>query len=127
MSVGRLVAGGPHYYALRPDSDVGGEVYERMLLERLPAHGIDLVLFTSLSARAQQEPPAPPSPVLAPAPDLVRHEVDGIGAAESDDQHGRFFADADYLLLRPRRRDLDYAIPSPKENRRVQQAMVKAK
>ncbi|MDQ6818775.1 MAG: glycosyltransferase [Actinomycetota bacterium] len=39
-----LVAAGPHYYALRPDSNVGGEVYERMLLERLPAHGIDLVL-----------------------------------------------------------------------------------
>ncbi len=31
-------------YELRPDSNVGGEVYERMLLERLPAHGIDLIL-----------------------------------------------------------------------------------
>ena len=40
----RLTAGGPHYYRLRPDSTVGGEVYERMLLERLPAHGIDLEL-----------------------------------------------------------------------------------
>ena len=40
----RLTAGGPHYYTLRPDSTVGGEVYERMLLERLPAHGIDLEL-----------------------------------------------------------------------------------
>jgi glycosyltransferase involved in cell wall biosynthesis len=40
----RLVAGGPHYYTLRPDSAVGGEVYERMLLERLPKHGVDLVL-----------------------------------------------------------------------------------
>ncbi len=44
MSAGRLTAGGPLYYALAPDSNVGGEVYERMLLERLPAHGIDLVL-----------------------------------------------------------------------------------
>jgi glycosyltransferase involved in cell wall biosynthesis len=35
-----LTAGGPHYYALRADSDVGGEVYERELLERLPAHGV---------------------------------------------------------------------------------------
>jgi glycosyltransferase involved in cell wall biosynthesis len=42
--VPRLTAGGPHYYTLRPDSDVGGEVYERMLLERLPAHGVDLEL-----------------------------------------------------------------------------------
>jgi glycosyltransferase involved in cell wall biosynthesis len=42
--VDRLTAGGPHYYTLRPDSTVGGEVYERMLLERLPAHGIDLEL-----------------------------------------------------------------------------------
>ncbi len=40
----RLTAGGPHYYTLRADSTVGGEVYERMLLERLPAHGIDLEL-----------------------------------------------------------------------------------
>jgi glycosyltransferase involved in cell wall biosynthesis len=42
--VRRLTAGGPHYYTLRPDSTVGGEVYERMLLERLPAHGIDVEL-----------------------------------------------------------------------------------
>ena len=40
----RLTAGGPHYYALRPDSTIGGEVYERMLLEHLPAHQIDLAL-----------------------------------------------------------------------------------
>ncbi len=40
----RLRVAGPHYYRLSPHSDVGGEVYERMLLERLPAHGIDVVL-----------------------------------------------------------------------------------
>lgn len=39
----KLTAGGPHYYALRPDSTVGGEVYERELLARLPAHGIDVL------------------------------------------------------------------------------------
>src|SRR6185503_19123598 len=39
----RLTAGGPHFYALRPDSTVGGEVYERELLARLPAHGIDVL------------------------------------------------------------------------------------
>jgi glycosyltransferase involved in cell wall biosynthesis len=42
--VSRLTAGGPHYYTLRPDSTVGGEVYERELLTRLPDHGIDLEL-----------------------------------------------------------------------------------
>jgi glycosyltransferase involved in cell wall biosynthesis len=42
--VAPLRVSGPLSYALRPDSDVGGEVYERMLLERLPAHGIELVL-----------------------------------------------------------------------------------
>jgi glycosyltransferase involved in cell wall biosynthesis len=42
--VQRLTAGGPHYYTLRPDSTVGGEVYERELLARLPAHGIDIEL-----------------------------------------------------------------------------------
>ena len=40
----RLTAGGPHVYTLRPDSTVGGEVYERELLARLPAHGIDVML-----------------------------------------------------------------------------------
>jgi glycosyltransferase involved in cell wall biosynthesis len=40
----RLTAGGPHFYPLRPDSTIGGEVYERELLARLPAHGIDLEL-----------------------------------------------------------------------------------
>lgn len=36
--------GGPHVYPLRPDSDIGGEVYERQLAERLPALGLELVL-----------------------------------------------------------------------------------
>lgn len=44
MSAVRLRAGGPHYYPLRSDSDVGGEIYERELLRRLPEHGIDIVL-----------------------------------------------------------------------------------
>jgi glycosyltransferase involved in cell wall biosynthesis len=34
----------PLLYGLRPDSVVGGEVYERELLRRLPAHGVELVL-----------------------------------------------------------------------------------
>ena len=41
---GRLVVGGPLFYGLRAGSNVGGEVYERMLLEQIPAYGIDLVL-----------------------------------------------------------------------------------
>lgn len=34
----------PLLYGLRPDSDIGGEVYERMLLERLPGLGVALRL-----------------------------------------------------------------------------------
>jgi glycosyltransferase involved in cell wall biosynthesis len=55
--VSRLTAGGPHYYTLRPDSTVGGEVYERMLLERLPAHGIDLELGLPRDHRVAAPPP----------------------------------------------------------------------
>jgi glycosyltransferase involved in cell wall biosynthesis len=50
----RLTAGGPHFYALRPDSTVGGEVYERELLARLPAHGIDLELGLPEKHRARE-------------------------------------------------------------------------
>ena len=52
-----LVAGGPYYYALRPDSNIGGEVYERMLLERLPAHGVDLVLGLPRDNCVRESPP----------------------------------------------------------------------
>jgi glycosyltransferase involved in cell wall biosynthesis len=55
--VPRLTAGGPHYYPLRPDSTVGGEVYERMLLERLPAHGIDLALGLPRDHAVSAPPP----------------------------------------------------------------------
>jgi glycosyltransferase involved in cell wall biosynthesis len=54
----RLTAGGPHYYTLRPDSTVGGEVYERELLERLPDHGIALEL--GLPRDHAVASPAPP-------------------------------------------------------------------
>jgi glycosyltransferase involved in cell wall biosynthesis len=53
----RLTAAGPHYYTLRPDSTMGGEVYERMLLERLPAHGVDLVLGLPRDHRVEAPPP----------------------------------------------------------------------
>jgi glycosyltransferase involved in cell wall biosynthesis len=47
----------PHSYALGQDSDVGGEVYERMLLERLPQHGIELVLGLPRPASQAQRAP----------------------------------------------------------------------
>ena len=53
----RLVAGGPHYYTLRPDSTVGGEVYERELLSRLPAHGIDVALGLPRDHAVTDPPP----------------------------------------------------------------------
>ena len=37
-----LLVGAPEHYPLRPDSVVGGEIYERELLRRLPAHGVEL-------------------------------------------------------------------------------------
>ncbi|MBV9424442.1 MAG: glycosyltransferase family 4 protein [Solirubrobacterales bacterium] len=52
----RLTAGGPHYYPLRAGSDIGGEVYERMLLEHLPGHGIDLVLGLPRDHRVTEPP-----------------------------------------------------------------------
>jgi glycosyltransferase involved in cell wall biosynthesis len=64
----RLRVAGPHYYRLSPDSDVGGEVYECRLLDRLPAQGIDLVLGLPGDHR------------VAPAPagwrvDVLRHRL----------------------------------------------------
>ncbi len=50
-------AGGPHYYTLAPDSNLGGEVYERELLRRLPAHGIELVLGLPRDHRVAETPP----------------------------------------------------------------------
>ncbi|HWF53242.1 MAG TPA: glycosyltransferase family 4 protein [Solirubrobacteraceae bacterium] len=43
-AVSTVRVAGPHAYPLAPGSDVGGEVYERMLLERLPSHGIELIV-----------------------------------------------------------------------------------
>lgn len=54
---GALRVAGPYMYGLRPDSDVGGEVYERMLLERLPAHGIDLLLGMPRDLEVPEPPP----------------------------------------------------------------------
>lgn len=56
MSESRLRAGGPHYYTLRPDSNIGGEVYERMLLGRLPAHGVEPVLGLPRDHRVEPVP-----------------------------------------------------------------------
>jgi glycosyltransferase involved in cell wall biosynthesis len=69
--VSRLTAGGPHYYLLRPDSTVGGEVYERELLARLPEHGVDLELGLARDHRFDSQAritvvPGQPHWVLAP-------------------------------------------------------------
>jgi glycosyltransferase involved in cell wall biosynthesis len=39
-----LTAGGPSVYTLGAGSDIGGELYERELVSRLPAHGVRLVI-----------------------------------------------------------------------------------
>jgi glycosyltransferase involved in cell wall biosynthesis len=39
-----LRVGGPSVYRLAPGSDVGGERYERELVRRLPAHGVDVLI-----------------------------------------------------------------------------------
>jgi glycosyltransferase involved in cell wall biosynthesis len=65
-----LTAGGPHFYALRPDSTVGGEVYERELLARLPAHGIDLELGLPPDHAVEHPPTGWRVTTLRPAPSL---------------------------------------------------------
>ncbi len=52
-----LRVAGPHFYALAADSDVGGEVYERMLLQRLPAYGIEVILGVPRDHRAEDLAP----------------------------------------------------------------------
>jgi len=39
-----ITAAGPSVYALHPDSDTGGELYERELVRRLPAHGVRVLI-----------------------------------------------------------------------------------
>jgi len=39
-----LLVGAPEHYPLRADSVIGGELYERELLRRLPDHGVELEL-----------------------------------------------------------------------------------
>jgi len=65
-----LRVGGPEYYRLRPDSDIGGEVYERMLLERLPAHGVDVVLGLPKDHGAGDLAPGVTADVLRHGPGL---------------------------------------------------------
>jgi glycosyltransferase involved in cell wall biosynthesis len=51
-----LRAGGPSVYRLAPGSDIGGELYERELVRRLPAHGVEVLIGL------------PAGPGLKPAP-----------------------------------------------------------
>ncbi len=41
---GALTAGGPSVYRLAAGSDIGGELYERELVRRLPAHGVRVLI-----------------------------------------------------------------------------------
>lgn len=52
MASAPVRVGGPEYYGLRADSDIGGEVYERRLLERLPGHGVSVVVGLPADHRA---------------------------------------------------------------------------
>ncbi len=62
-----MLAGGPHYYQLAADSNVGGEVYERELLRRLPAHNVKLRLGLPADHLVRESPPGWEIDVLAHA------------------------------------------------------------
>ncbi len=51
-----LRIGGPHCGVAR-DSDLGGEVFERMLLTRLPSHGVELEIGLPASRKLSETPP----------------------------------------------------------------------
>lgn len=57
--------GGPEYYGLRADSDIGGEVYERRLIERLPSHGVSVVVGLPRTHDAAELPSGVEVEVLA--------------------------------------------------------------
>jgi len=60
-----MLAGGPHTYQLSPESNVGGEVYERELLRRLPGHGVKLRLGLPRDHHVAHLPPGWEVDVLA--------------------------------------------------------------
>ena len=56
MSDRRLRAGGPSVYRLAAGSDIGGELYERELVRRLPAHGVEVLIGLPAGPGAELEP-----------------------------------------------------------------------
>jgi glycosyltransferase involved in cell wall biosynthesis len=66
MTGSRLILAGPSVYGLTADSDVGGERYERELMCRLPAQGIQVLLGMPRSHGL--EPASGVRPVVLPRP-----------------------------------------------------------
>jgi len=61
-----VTAGGPSVYALAAGSDIGGELYERELVRRLPGHGVRVVI--GMPAGHGLEPLPGLRPVILPRP-----------------------------------------------------------
>ena len=63
---GSVTAGGPSVYALAEGSDIGGELYERELVRRLPAHGVHVLIGMPAGHGLQAVPGL--RPVVLPRP-----------------------------------------------------------
>jgi glycosyltransferase involved in cell wall biosynthesis len=61
-----VTAGGPSVYPLAAGSDIGGELYERELVRRLPAHGVRVLI--GMPAGHGLEPVPGLRPVVLPRP-----------------------------------------------------------
>jgi glycosyltransferase involved in cell wall biosynthesis len=61
-----VTAGGPSVYRLAAGSDIGGELYERELVRRLPAHGVRVLI--GMPAGHGLEPVPGLRPVVLPRP-----------------------------------------------------------
>lgn len=61
-----VTAGGPSVYGLAAGSDIGGELYERELVRRLPAHGVRVVIGMPAGHGLQALPGL--RPVVLPRP-----------------------------------------------------------
>jgi glycosyltransferase involved in cell wall biosynthesis len=69
MTRARLIIAGPSVYGLAADSDVGGERYERELVRRLPAHGVQVLLGMPRGHGLEQVPGV--RAVVLPRPDSL--------------------------------------------------------
>ncbi len=62
-----ITAGGPSVYALAAGSDIGGELYERELVRRLPAHGVRVLIGMPAGHGLQAQPGLRPVVLRRPA------------------------------------------------------------